>query len=120
QAPLSPRGPLEVLHYVGHVDELPIDARLLQRAVEQLARRAYERPAGLVLLISRLLAEEDRSRGFQALAEDGLRAGLVEVAGGAVRCGCEQARQRELSARNGSRDRQLGVRHAVKVHTVAR
>src|SRR4029078_6077448 len=39
-APLAARLPLEVLHHVGDIDELPVDPGLLEGAVERLARTA--------------------------------------------------------------------------------
>src|SRR5690242_14324332 len=47
--------PLEVLHRVGDVDVVAVDTCLLERAVEQLPRRADERMASAVLLIAGLL-----------------------------------------------------------------
>src|SRR5437870_3311903 len=82
QSPLPARGPLEVLHDVGDVDELAIDARLLQGAVEQLASRADEGAAELVLAVSRLLSDEDRAGRRHPFAEDRLRSRLVQGAGG--------------------------------------
>ena len=82
-----------MLHGVGHIDELAIDARLFERAIEQPAGGTHERPPGSVLLIARLLAEEDGARGVQAFAEDGLRSAFVQIAGRAGRRRGAQGRQ---------------------------
>jgi hypothetical protein len=83
-APLAARLPLEVLDRVRHVGARPIDPRRLERVVEDAPRRADERPAGLVLLIARLLADEDGVRVRRTLAEDGLSPDLPEVAAAAA------------------------------------
>jgi hypothetical protein len=110
------RSTTDVLHHLCQVDQLAIDARLLQGAAEQLARRPHEGTPGAVLLIARLLTDEDGASGFQAFAEDGLRGVLVQVAGGAGCCGQAQLLQARLSARHpGLR---LGPRHALKIRTL--
>src|SRR5206468_11783426 len=81
QPALPSRGPFEVLHDIGDVDELAVDARFLQGAVEQLASRADEGAAELVLAVPRLLSDEDRARRRRSFAEDGLRSRLVQGAG---------------------------------------
>ena len=72
--------PLEVLDDVRDVGELAVDARLLERPVEQLAGGADERPAGEILLVAGLLADEHQLGLGPSLAEDGLRAAAPEVA----------------------------------------
>src|ERR1051325_9108888 len=52
------RFPLEVLDDIRDVDRLPIDAGFLERAVEQLPRRADKRMTLEVLVIARLFADE--------------------------------------------------------------
>jgi hypothetical protein len=74
-----------VLHGVRHVDRRPIDARLCERVVEDAPGRPDEGLARPVLLVARLLADEDRLRVRGALAEDGLRADLPEAAPAARR-----------------------------------
>src|SRR5581483_2328278 len=77
---LPARLPLEVLDGVRDVGLRPVDARLLERPVEQLAGRPDERLAREILLVSRLLADEQHLGVSGALAEDGLRRVPVEVA----------------------------------------
>jgi hypothetical protein len=79
-SPLPTRLPLEVLDDVRDVGELPVDARLLERPVEQLARGADERPAREILLVAGLLTDEHQLGLGPSLAEDGLRAAAPKVA----------------------------------------
>src|SRR6059058_3746512 len=58
-ASLAARLPLEVLDDVGDVDLAPVDASVLERLVEELSGRPDERLALQVLLVARLLADED-------------------------------------------------------------
>jgi len=80
-AALARRDPLEVLHGVGHVRLPAIDARRGERRRQQLARRADERVALPVLLIARLLADQEQRRVRQPFAEHRLRGPLPERAG---------------------------------------
>jgi len=89
-AALAATDPFEVLDGVGDVDLRAVDARVLQRLVEELPGWADEGPALQVLLVAGLLADEDDLGARLALAEDGLGAGLVEVAGGAAGGGLAQ------------------------------
>jgi uncharacterized protein YecE (DUF72 family) len=73
-----------VLHRVRDVDRLAVDARVVQRAVEQPPRRADERSPCEVLAVARLLADEHDVGVPVALAEHRLRAELVQVAGRAT------------------------------------
>src|SRR5438874_3741148 len=73
--------PLEVLHHIGHVDRRAIDARLIEGAIEQAARRPDEWPALQVFGIARLFADKHHRRGLLPFAEDRLCACLPEVAG---------------------------------------
>ena len=113
-AALAARLPLEVLDRVGHVDGAAIDARLLEAAVEQPARRSDEGPALAVLVVARLLAHQHHAGARAALAEDGLGAALVEVARGAARGGGAQRRQGALAReeRGGRAFVSLGLGHA--------
>src|SRR5690242_6512799 len=79
-APLPTRLPLEMLHDVGDVDDLPIDSRLLERAVEQLARRSHEGMAVQIFFVSWLLTDEHDLRALRTFAEDGLRRVLPQIA----------------------------------------
>ena len=72
--------PLEVLDRVRDVDGRPVDARGLERLVEEASGRADEGLAGPVLLVARLLADEARPGSLRPLAEDRLRADLPEMA----------------------------------------
>lgn len=76
---------LEVLHGVGDIRGLPVDPGLRQGFVQQLAGRADEGLAPLVLLVSGLLPDEDKPRRGCAFAEDGLGGVLVEGAAPALR-----------------------------------
>ena len=73
-----------MLDHVGDVGLGTVDAGLLQRPVEQLARRPDERPALQILLIARLLADQHHTRARSPLAEHRLRTALVQRAGGAA------------------------------------
>src|SRR5690242_11641331 len=85
--------PLEVLDDVRDVDLAAVDARVLEGLVEKLPGRADERLALEVLLVARLLADEENLGLRGALAEDRLRPGLVERAGGAAGRGLAELRQ---------------------------
>src|SRR6188474_1999466 len=50
--PLSPRPPLEVLHDVRDVHLIAVDPRPLERTIQQLSRRADERPPLDVLAVA--------------------------------------------------------------------
>ena len=104
-----------MFHDVRHVHHRAIDAGVLERLVEQLSGRPDERLALQVLLVAGLLADEDDVRLRGALAEDGLRPGLVERAGGAARRGfaeLRQARPLRDERRGGLVERELS-RHEV-------
>ena len=60
-APLAARLELEVLHRIGDVDGAPVDAGLLHRAIHDLPGRPDERTADHVLLVARLLADEQHA-----------------------------------------------------------
>jgi hypothetical protein len=79
-APVAALLELEVLDDVGQIGLVARDAGGLEAAVELLAGRSDEGPAGPVLLVSRLLAHEHDSRALEAFAEDGLRGRAPEVA----------------------------------------
>ena len=75
---------LEMLDRVGDVGRAAVDPGLAERAVEQLAGRADERAAGEILLVARLLADEQDPGVERAFAEHGLGRAFVEVAAGAA------------------------------------
>src|SRR5690606_22275013 len=70
----------ETLHGVRHVRQAAVDPRLLHRPVEHAPGRADERMPARVLLVPRLLADEDDAGLDRALAEDRLGGALVELA----------------------------------------
>src|SRR5204862_2073581 len=85
--------PLEVLDDVRDVDLAPVDPCVLERLVEKLPGRPHEGLALQVLLVAGLLADEDDLGLRGALAEDGMRPGLVQRAGGSPGGGLLQLRQ---------------------------
>jgi len=72
--------PLEVLHRVGDVDVVTIDAGGVERVVEQPAGRANERPTRTILHVARLFTDNDDTCRARPLAEHGLCAHLPEIA----------------------------------------
>ena len=85
QTSLAGRAPLEVLHRVGQVHGVAVDPRGRERLIEHAPGGADERLAGDVLLVTRLLADEDDLRGPTALAEHRLSGVFPEVARLAMR-----------------------------------
>src|SRR6185312_3118764 len=83
-APFAAADELEMLDRIGDVGAAAVDAGLLQRPVENLPGGADERMAGKILLIARLLADEEDRGARRALAEDGLGRVPVEIAAGAM------------------------------------
>src|SRR5262249_32428825 len=83
-APLGRSLELEVLDRVGHEDVPASDLRSRERLVQQRSGRADERMALPVLLVARLLADEDEPGAGRALAEHGLRRVAIEVAAAAL------------------------------------
>jgi len=73
EATLSCGTPLEVLHRIGDVDRVAVDASGRERIVEHSTGRPDERLAGDILVIARLFADENDLRRPTALAEYGLR-----------------------------------------------
>jgi hypothetical protein len=74
----------EVLDEVRDVDLAAVDARLLERAVEEGAGRPDERDALAILAVPGLLADEDRPRTRRALAGNRLDRISPELAGPAI------------------------------------
>jgi hypothetical protein len=70
----------EVLHQVGDVDVAAVESGFVDRAIEHAARRPDERPAGAVLLVARLLADQHDAGVIRSLPEDGLRRVPIELA----------------------------------------
>ena len=71
--------PFEVLDRVGDVGVGTLDAALAQGAIQEVAGRADERVALLVLLVPGLLADQGQERVRAALAEHGRGRPLVQV-----------------------------------------
>src|SRR6185369_4605764 len=63
-----------MLDRIGDPARPRIDARVLQPGPQQLASRADERPAALLLLIARLLADDHQPRPGRPFASHGARA----------------------------------------------
>jgi len=86
QSALRPRvaRPLKVLHRVGDVDIVAVDARGVERMIEQTTGGSHKGPALLVLLIAGLLAHDDDARRPRALPEYRLRPHLPEIAAAAT------------------------------------
>jgi hypothetical protein len=84
QSPLATCAPLEVLDRVRDVDTFPVDICLDQSLVEKAARGSHERMPGEVLLVTRLLADEEDLRRARTLAEHGLCRARPEIAAAAV------------------------------------
>src|SRR6516165_6199444 len=57
EAPLAARLVLEMLHGVGDVDFIPLDAGRFERLVEHLAGGAHEGQSGQIFLVARLLTD---------------------------------------------------------------
>src|SRR6266550_875751 len=75
----SARLPLEVLHHIRHVNLRAVDARLVERAIEQSAGGTDERLPLQIFRVAGLLADEHHRRRLLSLTEDGLRACLPEI-----------------------------------------
>jgi hypothetical protein len=75
-ATLSPRLPGEVLHDIGHVEGRTVEARQLERLVEDVTSGADEWVSLPVLLVTGLFADEHHPCVAQALSRHGLRCGL--------------------------------------------
>jgi len=69
-APLAARLELEMFDGVGDVRLCARDAGLLQRAIEQLARRTYEGFTGQVFTVTGLFTDHDYVRGRAAFTEN--------------------------------------------------
>src|SRR3546814_16099365 len=79
-APLATWFPLEMLDGVGDVAPLPIEARRLQRLVENATGWADERRTGEILVVARLFADQHDARASCAFAQHGLRRRRVQIA----------------------------------------
>src|SRR3979490_2280908 len=67
QPALATCAPLEMLHSVGEIDALSVDAGLRQRLIEDMTRRTDEGMSGDVFFVSGLFADEQhlcRARPF--------------------------------------------------------
>jgi hypothetical protein len=81
--PLSSFLEPEVLDHVGYVDLVPRDARFGQGLVEQLPGRTDKGIAGEVLLITRLLTEQEDRGSLRAVPKHDLRRLPEQLACGA-------------------------------------
>lgn len=62
EAALAVRFPLEMLHGVGDVNFIALDPRILERAIKDFASRPDKRLSSEVLLVARLLTQEQLLR----------------------------------------------------------
>jgi hypothetical protein len=69
-----------MLHGVGDVDSVPVDASFLEATVEQESSGTDERPAFNVFAVPGLFADEDEPRARFPFAEDGLRSVFIQRA----------------------------------------
>lgn len=76
--------PPEMLHGVGDVDIVARNSGMIQRFIKQATGGTDERLALLVFFVAWRFAEQDHVGSPRALAEDGLRSVLVQVAAFAV------------------------------------
>ncbi|GAC1045593.1 hypothetical protein thsrh120_55980 [Rhizobium sp. No.120] len=70
----------EVLHRVGDVAAIAVDARLMKALIQQTACGAYERPSSLILLVAGLFSDEHDFGGRRPLAEYKVGGVAIEVA----------------------------------------
>src|SRR5581483_11378093 len=96
QAPFSARLPFEMLHDVRDVNGSAVEPDLLERAIEQLARRPDERLARAVFVIARHFADEHDARSSRPLAEDSLCADFPQWTRATIRRRIAQFIQRRL------------------------
>jgi hypothetical protein len=82
--PFSARRPFEVFNCVRQVHTMRLQASRAKRILEHLTGRADEWLPGAVLLIARLLADQNDRGGLRAGAKHCLCSGLPQVAGSAV------------------------------------
>ena len=83
-APLASWRKLEMFHGVRDVEFGTIDTCGLQRAIQQLPRRADEWPALLIFFVTRLLADQNHSRLPAPFSKYCLRRILIQAASFAV------------------------------------
>jgi len=86
--------PLEVLHGICDVNVIAVDARRVERAIEQLPGRSDERVPSLVFGVAGLFADHHDSCARRTFAEDGLRPELEQVTSAAAFRSGAQLRQR--------------------------
>lgn len=72
--------PLEVLHRIRDIDIVAVDARGIERVIEQTASGADEGSALLVLLVARLFTHDHDARRPRPLAEHRLGPHLPQMA----------------------------------------
>ena len=76
-----------MLDHVRQVHRRPVDARVLQRSVQEPARRPHEGSPLDVLVVARLLAHHHHPRILRAFAEHGLGPQAPQLARAARGCG---------------------------------
>ncbi|AUW46788.1 hypothetical protein CUJ84_pRLN2000244 (plasmid) [Rhizobium leguminosarum] len=86
QPPFAARRELEVLDGIGDIAALSVEIGLFQAAIEQLAGGTDKGPAAQILLIARLLADENDLGFHRTFAEDDLRGIPVEITTGTAFC----------------------------------
>ena len=79
-AALAAQPEREMLDCIGDVDGVAIDARFLERLVEQRSSRANEGSPGKIFLVARLLADEHDRGVERTFAEHRLGREPVEIA----------------------------------------
>lgn len=100
--------------WIRDVGVRPVDARVLERLVEEPARRPDEGPSSPVFLVARLLSDEHQPGGLRSLAEHGLRPKLPQVAPPAAgRCLLQSGQRTLLGEEICRRSGLLGVAHAL-------
>ena len=80
QPPLATLDVFEMFHRIGDIGGAAVDPGLLKMQIEQLARWPYERAAFLVLLLSRLLADDHESSILRTFPHHGI---VIELSNGA-------------------------------------
>lgn len=83
---LSSRLPFEVLHRVGDIDLISVDARLFQSGVQQGSGGPNKWTPLKILFVSGLLADEEHTRVCLAFTKDGFRSALPQLAVAAILC----------------------------------
>ena len=113
QAPLAAHLVLEVLHRIGYRHFRARDGGLGQSSIENPSGRSYERLAGNVLLVSRLLPDEHQTGMPSPFSRNGLRGVLIERASRAFVLGLRKLTQ------GGEGGRSFNVEWELWLHLIA-